>query len=271
MGLETGTYIDDLNASNPDGATDQKAEGDDHLRLIKSTILNTFPNITGALTPTHIELNYVNGVTSAIQTQIDGKQPIDSDLTAIAALANTNSNFIVGNGSAWVAESGATARASLSLGSLATKDDIVAEDLPVATAGNYIEGMPMFRLGTTIGDPTTSYTKVLEQIAPRDGTYTVRYGVRESVGSSIKIRLYHNGVAEGSEKNPTSTSWFWYSQSLAVTAGDLIQVYQNRVGSTDRGNVALVLLCAEPISNGGLYTLFDGLVQSGTGDTFWEV
>lgn len=43
-------------------------------------------------------------------------QPLDSDLTAIAALANTNGNFIVGNGSAWVAESGNTARTSLGLG-----------------------------------------------------------------------------------------------------------------------------------------------------------
>lgn len=43
-------------------------------------------------------------------------QPLDSDLTAIAALTPTDSNFIVGNGSAWVAESGATARTSLGLG-----------------------------------------------------------------------------------------------------------------------------------------------------------
>lgn len=40
-------------------------------------------------------------------------QPLDADLTAIAALANTDSNFIVGNGSTWVVESGATARTSL--------------------------------------------------------------------------------------------------------------------------------------------------------------
>ena len=57
MGLETGTYINSLNASNPDGATDQKSEGDDHLRLIKSTIKNTFPNITGAMNATQGELN----------------------------------------------------------------------------------------------------------------------------------------------------------------------------------------------------------------------
>ncbi len=63
MGLETGTYIDSLNTSNP-GATDSVAQGDDHLRLIKSTVKNTFPNITGAMTATHTELNLLDGVTA---------------------------------------------------------------------------------------------------------------------------------------------------------------------------------------------------------------
>ena len=43
-------------------------------------------------------------------------QAWDADLDAIAALAKTDSNIIVGNGSTWVAESGATARTSLGLG-----------------------------------------------------------------------------------------------------------------------------------------------------------
>lgn len=41
------------------------------------------------------ELNYVDGVTSAIQTQLDGKQPLDTDLTNIAALST--SGFISRN------------------------------------------------------------------------------------------------------------------------------------------------------------------------------
>lgn len=43
-------------------------------------------------------------------------QGYDADLAAIAALANTDGNFIVGNGSAWVVESGSTARTSIGLG-----------------------------------------------------------------------------------------------------------------------------------------------------------
>ena len=72
MGLESATYIDDLVITNPTSGDDPSA-GDDHLRLIKSTIKNTFPNISAPVTPTHTELNYVDGVTSAIQTQLNAK------------------------------------------------------------------------------------------------------------------------------------------------------------------------------------------------------
>lgn len=72
MTVESATYISDLNASNP-AAGDSLVEGDDHIRLVKSTVKATFPNVSGAVTPTHTELNYVDGVTSAIQTQLDAK------------------------------------------------------------------------------------------------------------------------------------------------------------------------------------------------------
>ncbi len=63
MGLETGTYIDSLNSSNPT-ASDAVSQGDDHLRLIKSTVKATFPNISNAVTATHTELNLLDGVTA---------------------------------------------------------------------------------------------------------------------------------------------------------------------------------------------------------------
>lgn len=70
MGLESVTYISDLVATNP-AAGDGVSAGDDHIRNIKAGLLATFPNVTGAVTPTHTELNYVDGVTSNIQTQIN--------------------------------------------------------------------------------------------------------------------------------------------------------------------------------------------------------
>lgn len=63
MALETGTYIDSLNAANP-AATDGLSQADDHLRLIKSTIKATFPAVTGAVSLSHTEIN-------ALDTRLD--------------------------------------------------------------------------------------------------------------------------------------------------------------------------------------------------------
>src|SRR3990167_263182 len=49
---------------------------------------------------------------------------LDSDLQTIAGLATADGNFIVGDGSTWVVESGATARASLGITTAETPADV---------------------------------------------------------------------------------------------------------------------------------------------------
>jgi hypothetical protein len=62
MALETATFINGLVATNP-VSTDGLAQADDHMRLIKSTIKSTFPNITGAITADQAEINTLDGYT----------------------------------------------------------------------------------------------------------------------------------------------------------------------------------------------------------------
>lgn len=57
-GLESATYISDLVASNP-LSSDLASTADDHIRLLKSTIKTTFPNINGAVTVTDEQLNAI--------------------------------------------------------------------------------------------------------------------------------------------------------------------------------------------------------------------
>lgn len=79
MTIESVTHISDLNSAYP-ANTDAMSEGDNHIRNIKTALLATFPNITGAVTPTHTELNFVDGVTSSIQTQLNA---LDNAVTAL--------------------------------------------------------------------------------------------------------------------------------------------------------------------------------------------
>jgi hypothetical protein len=98
---------------------------------------------------TSTELGYLSGVTSAIQTQFSNKQPLDAQLTDIAGLTPTDSNFIVGNGTNFVAESGSTARTSLGLGSIATQDSN-----NITITGGSITGMSTPSLGSDVTTKT---------------------------------------------------------------------------------------------------------------------
>lgn len=77
MGLETVTYISDLNPLWPLGS-DPKSNGDNHVRNLKTGILNSFPGVTGAVIATHFEINYLSGVTANVQVQLNAKAPLAS-------------------------------------------------------------------------------------------------------------------------------------------------------------------------------------------------
>ena len=105
MPLEEATYIQDLVTSNPAGG-DDRSTADDHLRLIKFVLKETFPNANGAINPTvaefnklvgltasTAEMNYLAGVTSAIQTQLNAKLSTSGLLAAILAVDGSGSGI----------------------------------------------------------------------------------------------------------------------------------------------------------------------------------
>ena len=69
MGLETVGFISDLVTTNPTGA-DDRSTSDDHHRVVKTALLNSFPNINGAVTATLAEINKLAGMT-ATQTELN--------------------------------------------------------------------------------------------------------------------------------------------------------------------------------------------------------
>lgn len=73
MSVESATTIDDLDTALP-AADDVISEGDDHIRLIKTCLKNSFSGLTGAVTVTQTEINHLGGVTENINTSITNLQ-----------------------------------------------------------------------------------------------------------------------------------------------------------------------------------------------------
>lgn len=69
----------------------------------------------GSGTVSNTEYGYLDGVTSPIQTQVDAKQPLDSELTAIAGLTSAANKlpYFTGSGSAALTDLTSTARTLL--------------------------------------------------------------------------------------------------------------------------------------------------------------
>ena len=86
MASDTASSLADLTAAEVqalDGITSSTSE----LNILDGVTataaeLNTLDGVASTLTAA--ELNFVDGVTSALQTQLDGKQPLDADLTALS-------------------------------------------------------------------------------------------------------------------------------------------------------------------------------------------
>ena len=109
-------------------------------------------------------------------------QAYDADLAAIAALAQSDGNFIVSNGSAWVVESGATARASLGIASGISDGNFLAANAAVADNdflridGTEVEGLTVAEvlaaLNVEAGADVTDATNVTAAGALMDSEVT---------------------------------------------------------------------------------------------------
>lgn len=111
MGLETATFINGLVESNPT-SSDSANQGDNHLRLIKTVLKNTFPNLTGAVTATQAQLNTpylplaggtltggVTGTTAAFPGGVTG--PLTGNASTATALQTARTiNGVAFNGTA---------------------------------------------------------------------------------------------------------------------------------------------------------------------------
>ena len=153
-------------------------------------------------------------------------QALDADLTAIAGLSNSDGNFIVGSASGWVAESGATARTSLGLGTMAvaaTGDySVVAGSSSIVTTGALDSGSITSGFGNiNIGSSTITTTGALASGAT---TVTGTLAVGNGATSAGKIEIYED-TDDGAHKLTLTTP---------ALAGDVTLTFPNTDGDADQ-------------------------------------
>jgi hypothetical protein len=173
----------------------------------------------------------INGITKKMIDDIDVNfQPLDADLTVIAALANTDGNFIVGNGSTWVAENGATALTSIGGIGPATTDtltnktiddesnevhaDATYEKVRNVSGSALTAGTPVYASGYNAGQDRT---EVEPSEADVVATMPAIGIVEEDIANNTNGHVIEIGVVENIDTTGTPVSESW-------SVGDMLYV-----------------------------------------------
>ena len=167
MPIESGQVIGDFNTQYP-LQDDDLNQGDDHLRLIKRFINNTFLGASGTgfaipIIATEVELNYLQGLTSAIQAQLDSiraefvaKNEGDQEVLAKITVKN---------------EISVKAETGIDVAGLAIRD----ENGDIRGTFNYyapLKSMQIFQQGDSVtASPDTEFALVdgVARVIPRNG------------------------------------------------------------------------------------------------------
>ena len=186
MALESATHINDLVATNPT-SSDNVSDGDNHIRLIKSAVKTTFPNITGAMTKTHTELNTtvvdVAAATDANTASTIVKRDGSGNFTAgtvTAALTGNVTGNVTGNLTGNV-----TGNVSGTAGSLASAVAIALSGDVTGTAN--FDGSAGITIAATVADDSHDHT-----IANVDGLQAALDGKLASGANAVSASQWSN-------------------------------------------------------------------------------
>jgi hypothetical protein len=215
MALESGTYINSLNAANP-ASTDGLGQADDHIRLIKSAIKATFPNLDGPVTATVANLNNTTAIPSAL-TDLGISDGNDGQVLKTDGAGNfsfftlpagtTDTNYYVTGGSysgttLTLTRNGGLGNISISgLPAAITNNNqltngagyVTAAAIPAAQSTNAAAvGTYTFALSSTVPSPIPGGTVSGSQLTYSDGSGTNNVGTSPSQGTWRLMAHYVN-------------------------------------------------------------------------------
>jgi len=223
MGLEEGNLISQLVQSDPTGVDDFN-QGDDHLRLIKRVLKNTFPGkdsqgFAKQITSSEDELNYLVGARKNIQFQIDEldgggsslAQQVDqntADISSQGSAINGNSSAISSNSSAISGQSGQISSNSSNISSNTSRiSSLEAQSAALLIRGTFNDaGTVTSGSGFSVTKQGTGQYLVVSQSSLGTG-YVISASATANVivasQSSTSFLLYSYAVGTANLANPT--------------------------------------------------------------------
>ena len=160
MALETASYISQLTATNPT-TSDSVAQGDDHLRMLKTVLKTQFSGLSGttAISATEAELNILDGVTStaAELNILDGVTSTAAELNILDGVTSTAAELNILDGVTSTAAElnildGVTSTATelnyndiTTLGTVQTSKTVTADGSGVVNHADYQVVRPYFK------------------------------------------------------------------------------------------------------------------------------
>ena len=234
MALESTTYISGLVVTNPT-SSDNISDGDNHIRLLKSTVKATFPNVAGAVTGTHSAINSAvtaaNAATNAnTASQIvkrDGSGNFSAGTISAALTGNVTGNVSGSAGTASTAGRWTTAR-TISLsgdvsGSASIRGDAnanisvtIADDSHNHTIAN-VDGLTAALSGKVDNSKVLTNVPVNAVFTDTNTTYSVGNGGLTEQNFTNADHTKLNGIEAGATADQTAAQ----ISAMGVNAGSV--------------------------------------------------
>jgi len=259
MGLEAATLIHQLDPANPVGGSDPKSQGDDHIRLLKTTIQNTFANVDGAVTSSHTELNKLTGVTAttAELNKLAGLTATTAELNKLAGTAAglTAVELSILDGlTATTAELNKLAgvAAGLTAAELSFVDGVTSN---IQTQLDAFKFRTVFKAAATARASTTTYTNdpdLVHSNVPA-GTYEIDMvlfftGVSNTPGYKAQIN-FTGTVADALLSTQYTQAGNLFAQANSFAGGNVLVIASATVFSAGAGVDGVVVKGTVTLSN----------------------
>ena len=228
MPLESASYIASLVATNPT-STDPKSQGDDHLRLVKTTLQNTFAGFPGMV--------IVTG------TEAQGSTVNDYTVTVSPAPAAYTSSMLV----AFKTTHANTSSSTIQVNSLGVKNLLNADGSPVT-----VNDIKSGGLIVAYYDGTSFYLVSGNDRSHRNGdTYTGTHNFQAATVQVATQTALDNSVKAASTAYADAATLTETTRALAAEAAEASTRSANDISEYNRALAAEALLMPK---SGGAFT-----------------